>query len=232
MAATHFFLTSRYPDLDRDLIGDLVTASVHAMWVPFSIPSQDVTVAYVDRVVGLLRAATARAEAASPGDGAGSVRAGSHDVDFRSLTMRDLHLGKGPWSDAAVARMERWLAERRPDLDRELLRELCLAAYLRHRRERLTPTQASILAWLQQTVPPTRATVRRPQRAPLRRVGRPKGSGRTIRSAEVFRAAYDKVGAGRAGQPTQAEVAASLGVSVSTLQTYLKEWGISWADLP
>jgi hypothetical protein len=224
MVADYLRLSGRYPDVDAGLVGDLISASVHAMWAPFSIPSQEDTGAYVDRVVGLLRAARAWAESASREDGAGSARPGSGDVDFRLLTMRDLHLGNGPWSDAAVARMERWLAVQRPELDHELLRELCLAAYIRHRRERLTPTQPSVLAWLGQAVPPATATVKRPQRALLgtRRAGRP----------EVFRAAYHKVGAESAAQPTQRAVADELGVSVRTLQSYLREWRISWADLP
>ncbi len=232
MAADHLLLGSRYPDVDRDLIGDVITASVHAMWVPFSIPSHEDTVAYVDRVVDLVRAARTRAESASRDDAGSASLVG--DVDFRLLTMRELHLGKGPWSDAAVARMERWLAVQRPDLDHELLRELCLAAYIRHRQERLTPTPPSILAWLRHAVPPATAGVRRRKKALVgtRQVGRPRGSGRTIRNPEVFHAAYRKVGAQSAAQPTQRAVANELGVSVRTLQSYLREWGISWADLP
>lgn len=177
MAADHLLLSGRYPDVDAGLVHDLISASAHAMWAPYSLPSRDDTVAYLDRVVGLLRAARVRAESTSDADLAGSKRLGAGDVDFHLLTMRQVHLGKGAWSDAAVAHTEQWLAVQRPDLDRELLRELCLAGYIRHRRERLTPTRESVLALLNRIAPAPVAAVADGGAAPA---GLPLGSRDTL----------------------------------------------------
>lgn len=128
------------------------------------------------------------------------------------------------------------LAERRPDLSDAQRHELYLAARARLRRgdanRAMPPSKASVFAWIDLVVPARDWDRARRPAASARRGGRPAGSGRVIRSPEVFRAAYDKVGAGRAGQPTQQDVAAELGISVRTLQNRLRDWQIRWADLP
>jgi hypothetical protein len=245
-AAAYLRLSGQYPDIDADLIGDLVSASCHVMWVPFSVPSQEAIDAYVDRVVGLLRAARTDPGALSDEDVAGSARLSPRDVDFRLLTMRQVHLGEGPWSDAAVDRTGRFVAAQRLDLDQELLRELCLAAYLRHRREGLTPTRDSVLALVNRIapalvtsqaggtrIPPTGLTLK------ARKTPPPGASRNRRRSSEVpagprrarglanpeaafQRALLDVANLGE-GRLSKTAVAAHMGINRKTLNRYIAD---------